>query len=384
MEVNVMRKVAVTQVAQISGPDSKDNFYDQAYRVTRQVLDKAGLSRDELGTIVSASSDVFHGGISCANAYYWEAVASFLKSATRQDAESLFALHYAWLKILSGHYDTVLVVALCKGSENPANDTITGHMTDPFYLRPVGLNETLAAALQMKTYMERHHVSAEQCAKAAQKNLANAMFNPYAHRSGRYSVDEILGSAPLAHPLTDLMVGPKSEGFVALLLASENVAHKYTDQPVWLKGYGCSLDTFDFGARDLLDSQLTTAAQKAYRMAGITDPRREIDLAEITEPYAFQELLWCEKLGFCGEGQGGRLLDSGATMMDGDLPVNPSGGVTATNAYVSRGLQRAVEAVLQIRGRAGEHQVGKKVETALVHGTHGFAGQCHAVAVLGV
>jgi Acetyl-CoA acetyltransferase len=80
---------------------------------------------------------------------------------------------------------------------------------------------------------------------------------------------------------------------------------------------------------------------------------------------------------------GGKLIDSGATQIDGDIPINPSGGVLANNPYVSRGLQRVVETVLQIKGEAGERPVNKKVKTALAHGTHGFAGQCHAVAILG-
>lgn len=379
----MLRKVGIVEVAQISGPDSKDNFYDQAYRVTKEILDKTGLSRDELGTIVSASSDIFHGGISCANAYYWEAVGSFLKAGTRQDAESHFALYYGAMKIMAGHYDTVLVAALCKGSENPENDSITHHFTDPFYQRRVGLNETMAAAFQMRLYMERYGISQEQCAKAAVKNLGNALRNPHAHRRGRYTVDDVLNSENMVDPLTRLQCGPKSEGFVALLLASEDKAKKMTDKPVWLKGYGCALDTFYLGDRDLLNGQLPNAAAQAYKMAGITDPRKEIDLAEITEPYAFQELLWCEKLGFCEPGQGGRLIDSGKTAINGEFPVNPSGGVLATNPYVSRGLQRVVEATLQIRGHAGERQVDKQVDNALTHGTHGFAGQCHVVAIIG-
>jgi acetyl-CoA C-acetyltransferase len=180
------------------------------------------------------------------------------------------------------------------------------------------------------------------------------------------------------------MCGPKSEGFVAVLLASEEKAKKMTAKPVWINGYGCAVDTYNLGDRDLLDGQLPKAAAAAYRMAGISNPRREIDLAEITEPYAYQELLWCEKLGLCGEGEGGRFIDSGATGLNGELPVNASGGVTATNPYVARGLQRAVEATLQLRGQAGERQVDKQVRTALAHGAHGFAGQCHVVTILGI
>ncbi len=377
------RKVAIVAVAQNSGAESMENFYDQAYRVTKEVLDKAGITRDQIGTIVSASSDVFHGGISCANSYYWETTGAFLKNASRQDGESLFALFYGAMRIMTGHYDTALVISLCKGSENPPNDTCTLMYSDPFYLRNMGLTETFAAALQMKLYMERYGITEEQCARVAVKNLGNALRNPYAHMKGRYTVEDILQSNRICDPLTEMQCAPKSEGMVAAVLVAGDKAKKFTRNPVWIKGFGSSIDTYSIGDRDLLNGQLKNAASRAYQMAGIEKPQKEIDLAEISEPYAFQELMWCEDLGLCKEGGGGKLLDSGKTERTGSMPVNASGGVLANNPYVSRGLQRAVEAFLQIRGEAGERQVNKEVKTALAHGVHGFAGQCHAVAILG-
>jgi acetyl-CoA C-acetyltransferase len=184
-------------------------------------------------------------------------------------------------------------------------------------------------------------------------------------------------------PLKEMECAPKSEGIVALLLASEKEAKRLTDSPVWFKGFGSSMDTYYLGDMDLLKGQLTNAAERAYDMAGITDPRKEIDVAEITEPYAFQELLWCEDLGFCERGEGARLLESGATGPAGDIPVNPSGGVLAMNPYVSRGLYRLAEVALQIKGQAGERQLDRKIYTGLAHGTHGFAGQFLAVAIMG-
>ena len=377
------KRVAIVSVAQSAGAESKDNFYDQAYWITKEVLDKAGVRKDDLGTVISASSDIFHGGISCANAYYWEATGAFLKNGSRQDGESLFALFYGAMRIMSGHYDLVLVISVCKGSENPDLDSCTLMYADPFYQRNVGLTETMAAALQMKMYMKKYGVTREQCAAVAVKNLGNAVRNPYAHRKGRYTVEDILNSGITSDPLTVLETAPKSEGMVAMLLASEEKAKSLTDKPVWIKGFGSSLDFYNLGDRDLLSGQLKNAASRAYKMARIQDPHRQIDMAEISEPYAFQELLWCEDLGFCSPGDGAGMLESGITRRDGALPVNPSGGVLANNPYVSRGLQRAAEAVLQIRGEAGERQVNKKVRTALAHGTHGFAGQCHAVVILG-
>lgn len=376
------KRVAIVEVAQLPGAMSDANFLQQLFEVCREVMDKAGMSRKDIGTVVSASSDVFHGGISCANAYYWDSGAGFLKSGTRQDGESLLAFQYGVMRIMTGHYDTALVFGVCKGSENPATDAITHYFADPFYQRQVGLNETFAAALQMREYLNTYRITEEQCAKVVVKNLKNALGNPYAHVKRRVTLEEVMNSKRVMDPLKEMECAPQSEGFVALLLASEERAKKITTKPVWFKGFGSSMDTHYLGDRNLLDGQLRNAAKRAYGMAGITNPWKEIDVAEITEPYAFQELLWYEGLGFCDPGGGGKLIDTGLTERNGDLPVNPSGGVLAMNPYVCRGLYRLAEVTLQIKGQAGERQVDRKVKTGLAHGTHGFAGQFHAVAIL--
>lgn len=376
-------RVGIVAVAESTPAIAKENLMDAVYWVTKELLDKVGVEREEVGTIVTAASDVFHSGISCANSYYWEASGGFLKNASRQDADSLFAFLYACMRILSGHFETAMVVALTKGSENPENDTVTSLYADPFYHRPLGINETTAAALQMRQYMEHYGISLEQCAMVTVKNLGNALYNPYAHVRKRVTVDEVLRSQPIADPLTAMQCAPKSDGVVAVLLAREDKAKKLTDNPVWFRGYSSAMDTSTLGDRDLLNGMLSQVARRAYAMAGIVDPSTEVDVAEISEPYAFQELLWCEQLGLCPEGGGGRLLDSGITGLHGRLPVNPSGGVLATNAYVARGLYRIAEAYWQLTKRAGEHQVDKTVHTALAHSTHGFAGQSHTVVILG-
>ena len=376
-----MRKMAIAQFAQSAGVESKENLMDFTYRISKGVLDKAGLKRSEVGCVVIASSDIFHSGLSCANAIDWDGAGAFMVEGTRAE-DSMFAFIYACMRIMSGHFDTVLVTSIVKGSENPENDTLTGFFADPFYMRPLGINETTAAAMQMREYMQRCNITEEQCAKVVVKNLGNALFNPYAHVRKRVTVDDVMNSDVVSDPLKALECAPKSEGVASILLAAEDKVKKLTDKPVWVKGFGTSMDHFNLGDRDLLNGQLKIAAGRAYKMAGIRNPKKEIDVAEICEPYAFQELLWCEKLGLCGDGEGGKLIDSGVTQMHGASPVNPSGGVLAMNPYVSRGLYRLIESAMQISGSAGEHQVDKKVKTALAHGTHGFAGQCHSLVIL--
>ncbi|MCX5999103.1 MAG: thiolase family protein, partial [Chloroflexi bacterium] len=169
----------------------------------------------------------------------------------------------------------------------------------------------------------------------------------------------------------------------AMIIAREDKAKKLTNKPVWILGASNCYETHYLGDRDLADCDaLVSAASKAYKMAGITDPSKEIDVAEISEEYSYQELLWTEGLGFCGRGEGGKLIDSGATRMGGRLPVNPSGGVLSGVPTVVAGMARVAEAVLQLRGEAGARQV-PGAKTALAHGVTGICGALQCVMVLG-
>ena len=124
------------------------------------------------------------------------------------------------------------------------------------------------------------------------------------------------------------------------------------------------------------------AAQKAYSMANIGNPVKELDVAEISTEYSYQEPLWLEGLGFCDRGEGGRLVESGTVKMSGRLPLNPSGGVLAGNPNGVAGMARVIEATLQLRGEAGDRQV-KGAKVALAHGYTGMCGQHQAVMILG-
>ena len=101
-----------------------------------------------------------------------------------------------------------------------------------------------------------------------------------------------------------------------------------------------------------------------YRRNGITEPGKEIDLIELYNPTAWSELQWLPELHICELSEGWKLLEKGVFDIEGELPVNPSGGVLATNPIEAAGTLRVAEAALQIRGDAGEHQVTKEVKRA--------------------
>jgi len=284
--------------------------------------------------------------------------------------------------VLSGLHRTALVVSLSKASEIPAGATLTNLYGDPFFQRPVGLNEVAASALQAQAYMHRYGLTEEQLARVAVKNLDNAHRNPWAHRKGKLSVREVLASEYAAYPLKAHECAGDSDGGCAVLIASEQVARDLTDTPVWIRGLGWGAGSPWLADGDLLTGSLPGAARMAYDMAGIRNPDREIQVAEVCEPTAFCEILWTEQLGLCPEGTGGRFVEEGISSFGGRLPVNPSGGVLATHPYVARGLIRVAEAALQVAGTAGDRQV-PGVRTAVAHSVHGLGGQAHTVVVLG-
>jgi acetyl-CoA C-acetyltransferase len=375
-------KVAIVAVAQIGHEDALNkNIREITYEVTKDILNQVGMKRDELGTIISSSSDYWQG-ISCSNSLYYDAAGAYLKNSSKAPGDGAFAFMYGVMRIMSGHFDNALVHAVTKSSEIPSLSTLTNLNADPFFQRPIGLDDISTAAMQAILYMDKYKITEEQAAKVVVKNLGNALNNPYAHKKGKVSVEEVLKSAIMAYPIKSLDCAHSSDSSCAMLLASEEKAKKLTNTPVWVKGLDWCVDHQFLGDRELLDSRLREAAKKAYNMAGIANPLEELDVAEICEPYSFQELLWYEQLGFCGDGEGGRLIDSNITSMNGKLPVNPSGGVLSTNPYIARGLIRIAEAAIQVIGKAGERQV-PDVRTALAHSTHGFAGQLHSVVILG-
>ena len=209
------------------------------------------------------------------------------------------------------------------------------------------------------------------------------MNNPLAQEPMEISVEDVLSSKLLASPIRRLDTKPISDGACAMILAPSKRARKITKKPVWILGVSNCYEAHYLGDRDLAECEaLTKAARKAYKMAGIKKPWKEIDVAEISEEYSYQELLWMEGLLFCERGEAGKLIDSGKTKLGGKLPVNPSGGMLSGNPNAVSGMVRVAEAVLQLRGKAGARQVdGAKM--ALAHGVTGICGQHQAVMILG-
>lgn len=378
-----MEKVGIIGIGQTKhkGNNREQTFPDLVYEVTAKALEDAEITIDDIENIVTVSND-FWDGRTISSMADMEACGSWDTDVTTTENDGTSGVLLGYMRTLA-EFDTTLVVARSKVSEtNPK--IVTNAMFDPIYERNLGLDVISSSALQARRYMIKHGVTEEQFAKVSVKNHGNAENNPYAHLPLDITVRDVMDSRVLADPLKLLDISPVSDGACAAILAKEEKAKEISDDPVWIEGVGQCVDAHHLGDRDLADVRaLRKAAKDAYKMAGIKNPKDEIQVAEVYDAFSYQELMWYEGLEFCEEGEGGNMIESGETEMGGKIPVNPSGGVISSHPVLTAGLARIAEATLQIRGAASDRQVSDEVETALAHGINGPCGQSQCVLVLG-
>ena len=167
-----------------------------------------------------------------------------------------------------------------------------------------------------------------------------------------------------------------------MVLASADAAKRAPHRPAWVRATAMKSEPTMFAGRDQVNPQAgRDCAAELYKKAGITHPRRELDVAEIYVPFSWFEPMWMENLGFAPEGEGWKMTYEGATALDGDMPVNASGGVLSSNPIGASGMLRFAEAALQVRGMAGEHQV-EGARLALGH-AYGGGSQFFSMWIVG-
>jgi acetyl-CoA C-acetyltransferase len=379
-----MDRAAIIGIGQTkaAGRRKELNYAELVYPAVVAALKDAGTTMEDIDNIITTSND-FWDGRTISSMATGDASGAYDRNVSCVEGDGTFGAFYGMCRVLSGHYGTTLVTAYSKGSES-VSAYITNAVFDPIYTRSLGLDMVSACALQARRYMSKYKVTEEQCAIVSSKNHRNALDNPNAHLRLDLSPEDVMRSPMICDPLKRYDCSPVSDGAVAVVIANEKRAKKLGRKPVWIKGVSFCMDNYLLGDRDLAEcAALTKAAKKAYQAAGISNPRKEIDVAELYDAFSYQELMWTEGLGFCEKGKGGKLAESGATGKRGDIPVNPSGGLLASHPVIAAGLVRIAEAVRQIRGEAGKMQVKEDVRTALAHGVNGACGQSHCVWILG-
>jgi acetyl-CoA C-acetyltransferase len=282
--------------------------------------------------------------------------------------------------VSAGVHERVLTVAFEKQSESNAMWALSPKI--PFQPPLVAGAGGYFAPL-IRAYMRRAEAPAHIGMLVAVKDRQNGLKNPYAHlRIKDINLQMVAESPMLWDPIRYLETCPSSDGACALVLTDERGAARSPRPPAWIHGTAVRSEPVMFAGRDQVNPRAgKDCAQDVYAQAGISNPRRELDTAELYVPFSWFEPMWLENLGFCEPGDGWKLTEQGVTALDGDLPINPSGGVMCSNPIGASGMLRFAEAALQVRGTAGEHQVDG-ARRALGH-AYGGGSQFFALWIVG-
>ncbi|MGD0486897.1 MAG: thiolase family protein [Syntrophorhabdales bacterium] len=290
-----------------------------------------------------------------------------------------------WKEIADGRYD----VGIAMGVESMTTSPIAGKLISPEkddLEGHIGMTMPAMFGMVARRQMEAG-ATLEDFARVSVKNHHNGCLNPQAQYKKEFTVEEILNSRMICDPITLLMCCPNTDGAAAAILCSMDVARRYTTQPIRVLGSAlCSAD-YKYAQEDICSSPVgVKVAKMAYEMAGV-DPK-DIDLVEMHDAFANEEILRYEDLLLCKPGEGIDLLRSGATAIGGRVPVNPSGGLLALGHPLSAsGIRTVCEVVLHLRGQAGARQTpNAKVGLAQMLGglvtnlEHGAVAGIHILA----
>lgn len=380
-----MSRVAIVSWSMDGFQDTIDSRGTEwTFKSSRKALDKAGLERSDLDGVMGSDMDAYNG-LTVSFGLKVCAAGGYKKQATRIQNGGIYTLHQARSKILSGKADYVLVFS----EDNVRFDevTISNISQEPVFTRDMGENYPISFAMVCSEYLSRTSATEELFAEVAEQNYQAGTENPWGHRREAYTKREILDSQPVSWPLRELMCCPVSAGSVAVILASEEAARNHKN-PIWIEGSGLGTNRYWFREIDeqLALQSLSTAARKAYEMAGITDPLTQIDTAEIFNPAAPLELIQYEALGFCNRGEGPDFFHEGVSSDVGEIHVNPSGGSLVTNPLNAGGLYRAAQACVTLSGETARGGSNGEFRRAVVTDGDwmlGLRGCSDGVLVLG-
>jgi acetyl-CoA C-acetyltransferase len=357
---------------------------DLLVEATTEALTGAGIERADadawwLGTAQSGMS-----GIVLARALQLEgAPVTRVENMCATGSEALRAAAYA---VASGAYDLAVAV----GVEKVKDSGYQG--LNAFPIPTDGTNRTLTAAamfsMVLPAYAERYGVDPAHLrrvvARIASKNHANGAKNPRAQFRREMSVDAICAMPAVAGELGVFDCAGVADGAAAAVVCRAADAHRYTDDPLYVKalslvagnGSGLIDPAYDYTTFP----EIAATAVDAYRQAGITDPRRELALAEVHDCFTPTELVLMEDLGFSARGEAWVDCEKGLYDLDGELPVNPDGGLKSFGHPVgASGLRMMYEAWLQLRRRAPADRQVATVDDgrslALTHNLGGYPGE---------
>lgn len=359
------------------------SFKEMMFEAAQKAYEDAGVCpRRDIDAFVTCEEDFTHGR-SIFNIHTPDNIGAVMKRIHTLPADGIYGVADAYMLINTGLADVMAVESHSKASNMLTPNYLVAHAMDPVYNKPLAYNPYFIAGMEMNRYLCETGTTEEQCALVAVKNKANALRNPEAAYGDRITLDDVMNSEIMFDPLSRAEMSSPADGGIVLVLACEEKAYAFCDRPIWVRGVGWCSDTPSLETRDwgkAVYAQL--AGDMAYRVAGIGNPRLEIDFAEVDDSFAYKELQHLEALRLCRPGEAGLMVEEGGTLRNSEFPVNVSGGSLGVGRLdEATGLQKVLEVVLQLRGEAGSRQL-EDVQVGLAQSWRGLPANSGAVAIL--
>jgi acetyl-CoA C-acetyltransferase len=348
----------------------------------QRALDDAELTWDDIDGVVIGKAPDFFEGVLMPELYLAEATGAVGKPMLRVHTAGSVGGSTAVVAashIHSGQFRRILTVSYEKQSEGNAMWALSPKQ--PFSPH-INAGAGGYFAPHIREYIRRSKADPDTGLIVAVKDRQNALKNPLAHlHIEDINIEKVRESFMLWEPIRYLESCPSSDGACAMVLSCEELVKKSPNPPAWVLGAAIRSEPTMYAHKENVNPRAgKDCAMDLYKQAGITNPRKELDMAEIYVPFSWFEPMWMENLGFCDEHMGWKMTVEGATAIDGDMPVNCSGGVLSSNPIGASGMIRFAEAALQVRGMAGEHQI-ESAKKALGH-AYGGGSQFFAMWIV--
>ena len=271
------------------------------------------------------------------------------------------AFRMAWMDVALGISDISLVIGIEKMKDSSMGEAAGGTGRFKLEMKAMAKNISLASfglmgppgyfALAAHRHMAEFGTTKEDLASVTVKSRSNANNNPKAEYQNIMTVEDVLNDKMINPPLTRSQCCPKTDGAAAVIIMSEELARKYSDTPVWVKGSAMTSSIIMDLLSNLSAMPNVKSSRMAYDMAKVeAKDFYKNGFAEVHDCFSISEILHSEDFGFCKKGEGPKILNEGITQKDGDLPINPSGGLLSCGHPLgATGVRQITEVLFQMR-----------------------------------
>jgi acetyl-CoA C-acetyltransferase len=378
---SVVEKVCVLGAGSTKYGKLDESITDITIQASVAAIESAGIDPKEIdaGYISNvfgvADKQVHLGPVIMSNLGISEKPSLSIESACGSGSVSF---REAFANVAAGFYDAVLVAGVEKVTHTGTEWTTTyfSYCSDFFYEGGAGASFPGLFASMARAYLTEFKATEEDFAMVAVKNHANGFLNPKAHLRKKITIDDVMKSAVVASPLKLYDCCPFSDGASSVIICNEKFAKDHSKNYVKVIGSGRGGSPATLQGREHMTTIPSTklAAQAAYKMAGIKP--KDVDFAEVHDCFTIAEIVDTEDLGFFEKGQGIQAIREGKTSLNGEISINPSGGLKSKGHPIgATGVGQVVEAFEQLTGKSGERTV-KDAQIGLTHNFGATGASC--------